>query len=186
MILNIFFSTKLIRQCREAKKISRGTNYWKHYWKILFFKIQSCGSALGEKYVWCSLDSKFGPVEESTIHPYKDSYLNLSPLLWKSSISSDFKIQWCMYPIEPFWVWCSLELPPSDNAIDSARTHRNQNWGNVYSWAAVTYDDLWVLLIVSSHGVQALSVLLAQPIFTWARSTGVSTLWNLKHALQST
>jgi hypothetical protein len=58
MILNIFFSIKLIRQFRGAKKIFRGANYRKYYRKILFFKIQrgaaaplaKCASARGLNY----------------------------------------------------------------------------------------------------------------------------------------
>jgi hypothetical protein len=47
MILNIFFSIKLIRQFRRAKKISRRINYRKYYRKTLFFKIQegACDAA---------------------------------------------------------------------------------------------------------------------------------------------
>jgi uncharacterized membrane protein YozB (DUF420 family) len=41
MILNIFFSIKLIRQSRGGKKNFQGeANYRKYYRKALFFKIQ--------------------------------------------------------------------------------------------------------------------------------------------------
>jgi alkanesulfonate monooxygenase SsuD/methylene tetrahydromethanopterin reductase-like flavin-dependent oxidoreductase (luciferase family) len=38
--IKYFFSMKIIRQFREAKIFSEGTDYRKYYLKTLFFKIQ--------------------------------------------------------------------------------------------------------------------------------------------------
>jgi hypothetical protein len=48
MILNIFFSIKIIRQSREGGKkfFQEGTNYRKYYRKEIYFKIQGA-AALG-------------------------------------------------------------------------------------------------------------------------------------------